>query len=49
MNNKQEYKLNLFKPSGEYMGELDVNNLALFLTREGFSNITFDIAAKIDS
>lgn len=45
---KKTYKLELYKPTGEYAGILDVYNLNVNLSIEKYSTISFNIAAYID-
>lgn len=48
MIDKQLYQLDLWKPSGEYAGKLNVYNLNVKLDLKSFSSITFDIASYLD-
>lgn len=48
MEREKVYKLDLYKPSGEYAGILDVYNLNVDLSTEDFSSISFNVPAYID-
>lgn len=48
MIKKQIYQLDLYKPSGEYAGKLDVYNLNVKLNIDSFSSISFNIASFVD-
>lgn len=42
------YKLDLYKPNGDYAGVLDAYNLQVELKTEDFSSISFNVAAYVD-
>lgn len=48
MIKKQIYQLDLYKPSGEYAGKLDVYDLNVELNIDSFSTISFNIASFLE-